>query len=237
MSYVGKVEAGGELSLIGATLFGVCSTNATTAAKTVNITGLDTVFTGLTVHVQFTNSNRAENPTFQIQGSGVEAKPIYLHGNIRPGVEDETSWFPGAVLDLTYDGVGWQVTGWLNTDTNTTYTDATPGTSGLMPGADKTRFDATGVITYANKQIARDDWVTEATPTYAGYSYKAVLALELATADHVPTVVFTPEQIRSYGPAPVVESGAGTVTIYVESKPAAAITIPVIQLVKGVTGT
>lgn len=237
MSYVGKVGAGGETSLIGTTLFGVCSTAAATAAKVVAVDGLDTVFTGLTVYVQFTNSNRAESPTFQIQGSGLEAKPIYRNGNVRPGTTDETSWLAGSVLALTYDGVGWQISGWLNTDTNTTYNDVTQSTHGLMTAADKIKLDNMGIVTYTNVAVAVADWVTESTPTYPGYSYKAVLSLAGASASHVPTVTFSPEQVRSYGPAPVAVSGEGSVTIYVESKPTEAITIPTIQLVKGATGT
>lgn len=236
MSYAGKVEAGGELGLIGTTLFGICSTAATTPAKTVIIDGLDTVFTGLTVHVQFTNSNRAEAPTFRIQNSGIDAKPIYRNGNTRPGTTEATSWMAGAVLDLTYDGVGWQITGWLNTDTNTTYEDATESEHGLMPSADKVKLNKLSIITYTDIAVPAASWVTEVTPTYAGYSFKAVLTITGATAAHVPTVVFTPEQVKLYGPAPVAVSGDGTVTIFAENKPTDAITIPTIQLAKGETG-
>lgn len=236
MSYVGKASAGGELSLIGTTLFGICSTPATTPAKTVIIDGLDTVFTGLTVHVQFTNSNRAESPTFRIQSSGLDAKPIYLNGNIRPGTTEATSWSAGSVLDLTYDGVGWQITGWLNTDTNTTYNDATESVHGLMSTADKAKLNKLSVITYTNIAVPAASWETEATPTYSGYSFKAVLTIAGATAAHVPTVIFSPEQVRLYNPAPVAVSGAGTVIVFAESKPTDAITIPTIQLTKGETG-
>ena len=233
MSYVGKVEAGEEESLVGTTLFGVCSTPAATAAKVVTIPGLDTVFTGLSVHIQFTNSNKAEQPTLQIQGSGLEAKPIFRHGNFRPGVTEAESWFAGAVLELTYDGSGWQITGWLNTDTNTTYPDATPGVSGLMPGTDKTKLNSMGIVTYTNVPVAAEAWAQESQQTYSGYSFKAELALEAATADHVQYVTFAPEQIETYGPAPVAVSGAGIVTIYVETKPITDITIPTVQLIKG----
>lgn len=236
MGYVGKVGAGGELSLIGTTLFGVCSTAATTPAKVVAIDGLDNVFVGLTVHVQFTNTNRAEAPTLQIQGSGLAAKPIYRYGNVRPGTIEAVSWYAGSVLDLTYDGVGWQITNWLNTDTNTTYEDVTESSHGLMLAADKVKLNKLETITYTNIAVAATDWVTEVTPTYAGYGYKAVLSISLATANHVPVVIFTPDQVRSYSPAPVAVSGAGTVTIFVESKPTEAITIPTIQLTKGETG-
>lgn len=236
MSYVGKVGVGGEVSLVGTTLFGVCSTNATTAAKVVMISGLDTVFVGLTVYVQFVNSNRATSPTLQIQGSGLEAKPIFRNGNVRPGATEATSWLAGSVLALTYDGVGWQISGWLNTDTDTTYDDATESVHGLMSTADKIKLNKIDLITYTNVTVAVTDWITESTPTYAGYAYKAVLALTGATENHVPTVIFSPEQVRSIGPAPVAVSGAGTVTIYVESKPADAITIPTVQLIKGAAG-
>ena len=231
MSYVGKVEAGEEESLVGTTLFGVCSTPAATAAKVVTIPGLDTVFTGLSVHIQFTNSNKAEQPTLQIQGSGLEAKPIFRHGNFRPGVTEAESWFAGAVLELTYDGSGWQITGWLNTDTNTTYPDATPGVSGLMPGTDKTKLDNMSIQTYSQLAVAESRWTTDS--TYPGYGFKANLVCGQATNLHVPIVTFAPEQIEAYGPAPVAKSENGFVTVYVQNKPTETIRIPTVLLVKG----
>ena len=237
MSYVGKVEAGEEENLVGTTLFGVCSTPAATAAKVVTIPGLDTVFTGLSVHVQFTNSNGAEQPTLQFQGSGLEAKPIFRHGNIRPGTTAADSWFAGAVLELTYDGSGWQITGWLNTDTNTTYQDAQPGTSGLMPGADKTRFDSIGILTYQDVSVPVSAWSNDS--PYPEYPYKVEIpvgdqANKVDFSGYMPTVIFSLAQISTYGPAPIAVSGLGKVTVYTLAiEETSAIVIPTVQMTRG----
>ena len=57
-SYIGKVQIGtGEQILIGSTMYGVCSTAATTAAKVVTLPDFDSLMNGITVHVRFTLGN------------------------------------------------------------------------------------------------------------------------------------------------------------------------------------
>lgn len=237
MSYVGKVKAtdGAELSLIGTTLFGKCTVSASTATKSVTIDGLDQVFDGLTVFIWFKYSNTASAPKLQIQGSGLAAKPIYRYGMTKPGNTPETSWYAQSVVALTYsaDSNAWFLDGWLNSDSNSEYGDATQTQHGLMSVQDKIKLDGMEIVTYTNVSVS--NWTTD--DTQPGYTHKAVLSLAKATANHVPVVYFSTQQIQSYNPAPVAISGAGTVTIFVESQPEGSIQIPTVQLIKGAAGT
>lgn len=83
--------------------YGVCSTAAATAAKTVTIdySGTLTLFAGLTVRVKFTNANSAATPTLDVNSTG--AKTI-LFGTAN-AVDD--AWIAGAVVQFTYDGTSW----------------------------------------------------------------------------------------------------------------------------------
>lgn len=81
--------------------YGVCSTAASTAAKTVTIdfSGTLTLFTGMSVRVKFSNANTAASPTLNVNSTG--AKPILF------GTGYRGSWIAGAVAVLTYDGTNW----------------------------------------------------------------------------------------------------------------------------------
>lgn len=73
MSYVSKIQIGSNESLVGSTLYGICSTSAGTPAKTVgtsdNNSGkfinnhYDNLIQGTTIHVKFTQGNTATNNT------------------------------------------------------------------------------------------------------------------------------------------------------------------------------
>lgn len=130
MSYVGKVTAGGSTHLVGSTLYGTCATATGTAAKVVTCANFDQLIEGVTIHVKFTYSNTAANPTLNVNSTG--AKNIYRYGTTAPSTSAATSWNAGSVVAFTYDGTYWQMNDWLNTDTdnNTTYTFAN-GTNGF----------------------------------------------------------------------------------------------------------
>ena len=106
--FIDRVQIGNDEAnqiAIGSSAYGVCSTGADTAAKTVNIPGFE-LNTGTTIHVKFTNANTASNPTLAV-GSAT-AKPIIFNNSEAVGTNNETSgWQAGAVLTLTYDGVSW----------------------------------------------------------------------------------------------------------------------------------
>jgi hypothetical protein len=85
MSVITKINAGGANHLIASSVYGICSTAAATAAKTVSFTD-DQAFTliqGETIHVRFTNTNTVANPTLNVKGTG--AKPIRRIGGTVAG--------------------------------------------------------------------------------------------------------------------------------------------------------
>lgn len=110
MSYVGKItDTSGNTGLVGSTLYGTCSTGASTAAKVVTCADFDKLITGVTIHVKFSYSNTAANPTLNVNSTG--AKNIYYaagtSGGTVPGTTAATSWYQGAVVSFTYDGTSW----------------------------------------------------------------------------------------------------------------------------------
>ena len=107
--YIGqvKVKSGSTETThsIGSTAYGVCSTAAATVAKTLEMTGF-TLITGATIFVKFTETNTAANPTLNVNNTG--AKPIVQYGTTAVGTAAATSsWQPGAIVCLTYDGTSW----------------------------------------------------------------------------------------------------------------------------------
>ena len=98
--------------------YGVCTTAAGTAAKTVQIDGFELV-TGAMVIVKFDNSNSASNPTLNVSGTG--AKPMYRYGTtaISTGTTT-TGWYADSIQMFVYDGTGWIRDYW----NNTTYSNA-----------------------------------------------------------------------------------------------------------------
>ena len=96
--------------------YGVCSTAAATAAKTVTIdySGTLTLFTGLTVRVKFMNGNSAASPTLNVNSTGDKA--IVYGTSFAAG----GGWTAGAVTELTYDGTSWVMSRAEAVDTNPT---------------------------------------------------------------------------------------------------------------------
>lgn len=107
-SYAGQIETGsGTNSPIGSTLYGICSTAATAAEKIVVLPEFDTLLTGTTIHVKFTNGNTAVGPTLTVGSTA--AKPIYIYGTVAPGSTSASTWAANSVLSLTYDGTAWRM--------------------------------------------------------------------------------------------------------------------------------
>lgn len=111
-SYIGQVTIGSTTYPVGSMLYGVCETAAATAAKTVTLAAFDTLATGITVHVKFTNANSASSPTLKV--GGTDAKSITNPGG-------NMSWTANSVIAFTYDGTNWV----MNRDSNTTYSTLT----------------------------------------------------------------------------------------------------------------
>ena len=72
MSYVGKMNVNASTYHVASTLYGTCDTAAGTAAKVAVVDGFDTLETGVTVHIKFTYSNTAANPTLAIKPTSME---------------------------------------------------------------------------------------------------------------------------------------------------------------------
>ena len=101
--------------------YGVCTTAADTAAKTVEIEGFELVV-GAMVIVKFDNANSASNPTLNVSGTG--AKPMYRYGTTALSTGTTTTgWYADSVQMFIYDGAGWIRDYW----NNTTYSNASLG--------------------------------------------------------------------------------------------------------------
>ena len=84
--------------------YGVCSTNAKTAAKAVTITGY-TLVSGSVSVVKFTNGNVANSPTLNITSTG--AKPITRKGVVISPEKIEV----GGTYVFVYDGTNYEIIG------------------------------------------------------------------------------------------------------------------------------
>lgn len=161
--------------------FGVCSTGASTAAKTVTITSGDvTLEAGLRVIVKFDNANTATTaPTLNVNSKG--AKNIYHNGaQITTGANK--SLLAGTV-EFVYDGTQWQLVG---NYINTTYTIPTTA------GSAETNITAS---TTANKVTvgshSTDYGVTNAGSGDASFNAKVtshVLSFEFSHSHTAPTL-------------------------------------------------
>ncbi len=115
--YIGKVTIGENTYNVGSTIYGVSSTAANVAEKTVEMTGFKLI-QGATIHVKFTNSNTAATPTLNVNSEG--PKQIMAYGTTKAGTTSTTSWYAGSVVSFTYDGTYWVMNNYkYNTDTNT----------------------------------------------------------------------------------------------------------------------
>lgn len=123
--------------------YGVCSTAAGTAAKTVTVDNFS-LETGARVIVKFTNSNSATSPTLNVSGTG--AKAIMRYGTTASSTGTTTSgWIAGAVQAFTYDGTNWIQDYW----NNTTYSNAGLGQGyGTCSTAEATTAKAVTLSSY-----------------------------------------------------------------------------------------
>lgn len=128
---------------IASTAYGVCSTNADQAAKTVEMTGFKLI-PGVTIHVKFTHENTATSPpTLNVESTG--AIPIVEYSGSPAGTSNETTgWQEGAIVSLTYDGTSWVKNQGYNTDTTySAFSGSGIGHSGgLVPDPGSTSGDS-----------------------------------------------------------------------------------------------
>ncbi len=121
------------------TNYGVCSTAAATAAKTVSCDGFALV-TGAEITVKFTITNTAANPTLNVSNTG--AKEIYYRGSKLPGgthANSQRAFRANGIRTFRYTGSYYELVGDLDADT--TYALATTSANGLMSKEDKAKLD------------------------------------------------------------------------------------------------
>lgn len=88
---------------------------------------------------------------------------------------------------------------------------------------------STHYVKNTNLTVPLSAWTSS---SYNDWSFKASIAINGCTADHVCDVIFNAEQISMGIFAQFAETSADRVTIFAKEKPDAAITIPVIELRK-----
>ena len=86
-----------------------------------------------------------------------------------------------------------------------------------------TAYSPTGALIFKN--VAANNWVSDS--TFTDYGYKCVLSCLGVTADTIVYVAYGTTEVNSGNYAPMVETGANTVTIW--SKVNDSITIPMIK--------
>ena len=96
--YIGQVKIGSNTYPVGSMLYGTCTVAAGTAEKTVTLAAFDTLATGVTIHVSFSNANTASAPTLKVGSTTAK-------GIVNPN--GTTAWSAGAVIAFTYNGTNW----------------------------------------------------------------------------------------------------------------------------------
>lgn len=86
------------------------------------------------------------------------------------------------------------------------------------------------MIVVNDVSVAASAWASDS--TYESYPYAANIAVTGCTANHYPQVTMELDDAISGNYAPVVQSNAGTVTIYAKTAPTSAITISTIVCTK-----
>jgi hypothetical protein len=156
-----QIKVGSDTHNITATQlpYGVCSTAANTAAKTVTVP-VFTLETGATVIVKFTYANSASSPTLNVNSTGAKAIKIYGTTAASTGTTT-TGWVAGAVQMFTYDGTNWIRDYWNNTTYSTFKASGENAAPGLVPKpsttAGSTKFlreDATWAVPLDTKNTA-----------------------------------------------------------------------------------
>lgn len=159
--------------------YGVCSTAAATAAKSVTVayTGALSLFTGLTVSVKFANGNTAPNPTLAVNGTA--ATPI-----ISDGSNAATLFAAGQVVLLVYDGTNWMVDGIDGFTKTQTLSNNTAAAIGAATGTTPTSPDEAFA-----QLLSGGSGVSIATGSYVGTGTAGAANKNSLTFAFVPKIV------------------------------------------------
>ena len=131
-SYIGQVQIGSTSYPVGSTLYGTCSSEGASTTKIVSLSKFDTLITGVTIYVKFTNANTATSDCSLKVGS-TDSKQIYYKGSAVRA--KQAPWKAGQIVSFTYDGTYWQIIG---LDTNTEYTGITNQEAEALDTTDST---------------------------------------------------------------------------------------------------
>lgn len=119
--------------------YGTCSTAAATAAKVITVSGNTnwTLKPGATITVKFTNTNTAQNPTFNVNNTG--AKKVWYNTEVITKSNLGYAGYANRIMNFIYDGTQYVFIGWSvdsNSDTkNTTGTTNKVDTKLFLAGA------------------------------------------------------------------------------------------------------
>lgn len=89
------------------------------------------------------------------------------------------------------------------------------------------------IIVQSSVPVATSAWVSDT--TYTDYPYRASIAIDGCTANHIPEITFALADATSGNFAPIAETYDGGVYIYATEVPSEAMTIPTIKLTKVVS--
>lgn len=124
--------------------YGTCSTASATAEKAVTVSSKYWDMTaGSIITVKFTNTNTAQNPTLNVNGTG--ALPIIYNVS---AISTTNLMYAGSAnryITYVYTGTAFVFIGW-SIDNSTEYDDATTSKSGLMSASDKTKLNGIDVM-------------------------------------------------------------------------------------------
>ena len=177
MGYVGTVTVGSDTHLVGATLYGTCSTAANTAAKVVNCPNFDTIVIGVMIAVKFSNGNTATSPTMNVNGTG--AKNILIHGITALGGLD-WSISEGDISLFVYDGTAWNLISAADRDTLNQVGSANSTSKMYLVGAEYQTANGGSVVGKSNANVYATNGALHAT-SYNGYTLGAACEKSLGS--------------------------------------------------------
>ena len=101
--FIGQVNIGSDTHLIGSTLFATSSSlaNAETKEASLQSSAAYSATTGVTVHVQFANSNSVTDSTKLKLKLGTDTARFISNPN------GSLSWSAGSIISFTFDGTNW----------------------------------------------------------------------------------------------------------------------------------
>lgn len=182
-----------------AAVYGVCSTAASTTAKTVTCSGFGGLTEGAVVVVRFTNTNSAANPTLNVNGSGAKGIREIYNGTVTAITADHLK--ANQAYLMYYDGAYWVTA----VDRNNTYTAASALPSEIAASA------STGTSAkYAREDHVHPIDVTEgSTPGTIKVAAQEVAVAGLGSAAFTETTAYSASG-HSHGN--ITNAGAVTTT-------------------------